>query len=43
MKTIAVKVNDDFHTEIKEKLQRQGKDLKSLVTEFLLTYLENDD
>jgi hypothetical protein len=43
MKTISLKVDAEFHSELKAKLRKKNKQLNDLVVEFLLNYLEQND
>lgn len=43
MKTIAIKIDAEFHSELKAKLVKDNKQLNNLVVELLLNYLEQND
>lgn len=40
MKQINIQIEDDFHHRVKEKLTKEKRQLKSLIVELLLKWLE---
>jgi predicted HicB family RNase H-like nuclease len=43
MKNINLKIDAEFHSEIKAKLVKDNKQLNTLVVELLLNYLDQND